>query len=166
MDTWYEVRIQTRPFDLGQEAHFVRMQARNIGALVAFQGMVREFNWTGESQDAPIESLFLEHDPNVTENEIARIIDIACNRWSLSAVQVVHRVGYLLAGEPVVLVLVSAQHRDHAFQATQFIMDFLKTQAPLWKCEQFTNGETDWVAAKISDQDAQLRWVMQPSIQP
>ena len=94
----------------------------------------------------------------MTESEIERIIDEAAARWPLSVVQVIHRVGLLHASEPIVLVMVCAEHRAEAFNAAQFIMDYLKTQAPFWKREHHADGSEAWVEAKASDQQASERW--------
>lgn len=158
MAIWREVRVQTELFDLGVEEKNIRAHALDAGALVAFQGMVREFNRYDLPNTASITSLFLEHYPSVTENEIERIINQASTRWQLSAVQVIHRVGLLYANEPIVLVIVCTEHRTDAFAAAQFIMDYLKTQAPFWKREHHADGQAHWVEAKISDANAQTRW--------
>ena len=150
---WREVRIQTHEFSLGEEEPRIRQYAHNAGALVAFQGMVREFD-----QAQSLQALFLEHYEGVTEAEIERIMDEAATRWPLLAAQVIHRVGLLHASEPIVLVQVCAEHRAEAFSAAQFIMDYLKTQAPFWKREHRTDGSEAWVAAKNSDQQASERW--------
>ena len=150
---WREVRVQPQTFSLGAEEPRIRQYSHNAGALVAFQGMVREFD-----QAHSLRALFLEHYEGVTEAEIERIIDQAAQRWPLSAVQVIHRVGLLHAAEPIVLVQVCAEHRAEAFNAAQFIMDYLKTQAPFWKREHHADGTEAWVAAKDSDQQASNRW--------
>lgn len=162
MTIWRAVRVQTELFDLGVEEKNIRTHALNAGALVAFQGMVREFNRYDLPNTASITSLFLEHYPTVTENEIERIVDDTSTRWQLSAVQVIHRVGLLHANEPIVLVLVCAEHRADAFAAAQFIMDYLKTQAPFWKREHHADGHAHWVVAKTSDAEAQARWESSP----
>lgn len=150
---WREVRIQTQPFSLGEEEARLRSHAHNAGALVAFQGMVREFDHAQS-----LRALFLEHYDGVTESEIERIIDEAAARWPLSAVQVIHRVGLLNASEPIVLIMVCAEHRAEAFSAAQFIMDYLKIQAPFWKREHHADGSETWVETKASDQQASERW--------
>ena len=150
---WREVRIQTHEFSLAEEEPRIRQNAHNAGALVAFQGMVREFDHAQSLQ-----ALFLEHYKGVTEAEIERIMDEAATRWPLLAAQVIHRVGLLHASEPIVLVQVCAEHRAEAFSAAQFIMDYLKTQAPFWKREHRTDGSAAWVAVKDSDQQASDRW--------
>ncbi len=166
MGIWREVCVQTELFDLGQEEKRIRGYAANSGALVAFQGMVREFNHSNAQLNtqsnapemSPVTSLFLEHYPTVTENEIERIVDQAAERWPLSAVQVIHRVGFLHANEPIVLVICCAEHRADAFASAQFIMDCLKTQAPFWKREHHADGQTHWVESKNADADAHKRW--------
>ena len=150
---WREVRIQTQTFSLGEEESRLRAHAHNAGALVAFQGMVREFDHAQS-----LHALFLEHYDGVTESEIERIIDEAAARWPLSAVQVIHRVGLLNASEPIVLIMVCAEHRAEAFSAAQFIMDYLKIQAPFWKREHHADGSETWVETKASDQQASERW--------
>ncbi len=158
MGTWRAIDIQTELFDMGVEERHVRTHASNAGALVAFQGMVRELNQSDEPQMPAIQSLFLEHYPTVTENEIDRIIDEASTRWHILAVRVIHRVGLLHSSEPIVLVVVCAEHRNDAFHSAQFIMDYLKTQAPFWKREHHIDGQAHWVQPKQADADAQIRW--------
>lgn len=150
---WYQVRIQEAEFSLGDEEQQLRQHAHNAGALVAFQGMVREWDCT-----PAVQALFLEHYAGVTEAEIERIVRLAAERWALSAAQVIHRVGLLRASEPIVLVMVCAEHRAEAFWAAEFIMDYLKTQAPFWKREHRADGSEQWVSAKTSDQQASERW--------
>jgi molybdopterin synthase catalytic subunit len=139
------IRIQQEPFDPAAE------QARlpPAGALVSFIGAVRP--------EPGLETLRLEHYPGMTEREIARHIDEAAARWPLKAAIVIHRVGELKPGEPIVLVAIAADHRREAFAACEFVMDHLKTKAPFWKEERLQNG-SNWVAAKPSDDDAAKRW--------
>ncbi|TDR31533.1 molybdenum cofactor biosynthesis protein MoaE [Hydromonas duriensis] len=153
---WRDIRIQTEAFDLGEEERELRQYAHDAGALVAFQGMVREFDY--EEDAKRVDYLFLEHYPEVTENEMARIIDEASNRWTLSGVRVIHRVGELRATDVIVLVLICSRHRKDAFAAAEFIMDYLKTQAPFWKREHLANGEQHWVEAKANDTQALQKW--------
>ena len=157
MMMWQNIRVQTEVFDLGVEEKILRNYAGDCGALVAFVGLVREFN-AGMDDTSAVQSLFIEHFPTVTENEIARIISDAQKQWPISAVTVIHRVGQLLASEPIVLVITASAHRAEAFEAAQFIMDFLKTQAPFWKREDHADGHQHWVEAKASDAQAQNRW--------
>jgi molybdopterin synthase catalytic subunit len=155
------VIIQTEPFDMGEQERLLRVQGLDAGALVAFQGMVRQFQHdsvVAHSEQDAVASLFLEHYPQVTENEIARMAQTAAQRWPLLGCRVIHRVGYLYAGEPIVLVLVCASHRQAAFDGAQFIMDALKSQAPFWKRECRASGQSAWVAAKPSDAAAFARW--------
>ena len=155
---WSEVRVQTDAFELAEEERRIRQYAPNAGALVIFQGMVREFNHHLEQDHNPIEALFLEHYPEVTEAEITRIIETAAQRWDILAVQVIHRVGKLYADEVIVLVSVCAEHRTAAFAAAEFVMDYLKTQAPFWKREHYADGAAHWVPPKASDQQALQNW--------
>ena len=148
-----DITIQTAPFDLGAEEAALRVQAGDAGALVAFQGMVR-----GHDAAIPLTALFLEHYPGVTEAEIRRIAEDAAARWPLTAVRVIHRVGSLAPGEGIVLVLVASGHRAAAFAGAAFLMDYLKTEAPFWKREDFVDGSRRWVDAKASDDAAAARW--------
>lgn len=147
------VRIQRQPFSLAEEEQTLQIVDENCGALVAFQGMVR-----GKDQLKPLAHLFLEHYPNVTEAEIGRIIEQAKKRWEFSSCLVIHRVGLLAVGEPIVLVLVTAQHRKEAFFVAEFVMDYLKTQAPFWKKEIFVDGTHQWVEAKDTDVQEAEKW--------
>jgi molybdopterin synthase catalytic subunit len=148
-----EITVQQADYDLGQEEALLALKAADAGALVAFQGRVR-----GHDAAVPLTALHLEHYPGVTESEIARIAAIAASRWPLLACRVIHRVGRLLPGEAIVLVLVASSHRHAAFAAAEFLMDYLKTQAPFWKREEFADGRQLWVEARVSDQDACQRW--------
>ena len=153
---WQKISIQTSTFDLGVEEAALRQHAGDAGALVAFQGMVREFDHG--IADERVTGLFLEHFPEVTEHEIERIVHEAAQRWALTAARVIHRVGALQANEVIVLVIVCARHRRDAFAAAEFIMDYLKTEAPFWKHEQRADGQHAWVEAKTSDAHAAQRW--------
>lgn len=156
MAFWQKVSIQTDAFDLGKEEMAVRQRSGDAGALVAFQGMVREFDHG--TTDERVTGLFLEHFPEVTESEIERIVQEASQRWALTAVRVIHRVGALTANEVIVLVIVCSRHRQDSFSAAEFIMDYLKTQAPFWKRELRADGSQTWVAAKHSDAQSAQRW--------
>lgn len=149
----FSVSIQTAPFSLAEEEQAIRTSSGDVGALVAFQGMVR-----GKDQQKELSHLYLEHYPQVTEQEIHRILDIASQRWQIDNCRVIHRVGKLAVAEPIVLVIVSASHRKEAFSAAEFIMDYLKTEAPFWKKECFCDGTEQWVAAKKTDADQKARW--------
>lgn len=148
-----EIRVQTACFDLAQEEASLAAATQDAGAMVAFQGRVR-----GHDGPQPLTALYLEHYPQVTEAEIRRIALQAAERWPLLGCRVVHRVGRLLPGEPIVLVLLAASHRQAAFAAAEFLMDYLKTEAPFWKREEFADGSRQWVEAKSSDAEACQRW--------
>lgn len=147
------ISIQTQDFDLAAEYQTLCEGTPNVGAVVTFTGKVR-----GKDQAEPLSHLFLEHFPGLTEREIARIVAQAEARWALQACRVIHRVGDLYTDEQIVAVLVAATHRKEAFAAAEYIMDYLKTEAPFWKQEHFQNGDSLWVAAKASDDDAKTRW--------
>ena len=144
--------IQTADFDVSTELAALRAQDRRVGAVCCFVGLVRDRN-EGEQ----VASMELEHYPGMTEKALAALVDDACSRWPLLDVTVIHRVGRLLPGDPIVLVAVASQHRGEAFAACEFIMDYLKTQAPFWKKEETTEGDR-WVEARASDDAAAARW--------
>lgn len=144
------IRVQSEDFDPGVE--IARLQREDAGAVVSFTGVVR-----GESHGEKLISMTLEHFPGMTERELERIAVEARSRWSLSGVSVVHRVGELKPGERIVLVVTAAAHRHAAFEAAEFLMDYLKTRAPFWKREKRASGEY-WVEARASDDDAAARW--------
>lgn len=146
------VRVQTGDFDVGAEIARLRAADRGIGAIAAFVGTVRDVN-----DDATISKLTLEHYPGMTEAALAEIVDAAKARFDIRDVLVVHRVGTLVPGDQIVLVVVTGAHRGMAFDACEYVMDFLKTQAPFWKKEQRPDGER-WVEARASDDEAAARW--------
>ena len=146
------VRVQTDDFDVGAEIARLRAADRGIGAIAAFVGTVRDVN-----DDATITRLTLEHYPGMTEAALAEIVDAAKARFDIRDVLVVHRVGTLVPGDQIVLVIVTGAHRGMAFDACEYVMDFLKTQAPFWKKEQRPDGER-WVEARASDDEAASRW--------
>jgi len=146
------VRVQTDDFDVGAEIARLRAADRGIGAIAAFVGTVRDVN-----DDATISRLTLEHYPGMTEAALAEIVDAAKARFDIRDVLVVHRVGTLVPGDQIVLVVVTGAHRGMAFDACEYVMDFLKTQAPFWKKEQRPDGER-WVEARASDDEAASRW--------
>ncbi len=144
------IRVQSEDFDPGVEIG--RFQREDVGAIVSFTGVVR-----GESHGERLVSMTLEHFPGMTERELERIAVEARTRWSLQGVSVVHRVGELRPGERIVLVVTAAAHRQAAFEAAEFLMDYLKTRAPFWKRELRASGEY-WVEARSSDDEAAARW--------
>ena len=144
------VRVQTDDFNVGAESR--ALQADTVGGIALFVGTVR-----GLSSDNGVTAMTLEHYPGMTEAELERIEAEARARWPLEDVTIIHRVGRLLAGDQIVLVATASAHRQAAFDAAQFIMDFLKTDAPFWKAEE-RNGKTTWVDARDSDSAARDKW--------
>lgn len=151
MSAAFTVAVQTARFDPGAEMALLA-GLPDVGAQVCFVGQVRDF---GDSQ--AVTALELEHYPGMTEKSLLAILDQARARWPLAAARVVHRVGYLPLGEAIVLVLTASAHRGDAFAACEFIMDYLKRDAPFWKKEHTAAG-SHWVEAKHSDQQAAQRW--------
>lgn len=146
------VRVQRETFDAGAEGAALTKGHGDIGALVTFVGLCRD---EGGSLDA----LELEHYPGMAEEEMARVVGEAEARWPLKGVTVIHRVGRIAPGEPIVLVAVAAAHRGEAFAAAEMLMDFLKTRAPFWKRVIRTDGAVGgWVEAKADDEDSAARW--------
>jgi len=148
------VRIQTQDFDLGAEIAALRLGDPQVGAVCSFVGTVRDRNAGGPGE---VQSLELEHYPGMTERSIEAMIDAAHARFDVRAVRVVHRVGVLEPLDQIVLVAVTSAHRSESFQACEFVMDYLKTQAPFWKKEQTPQG-AQWVDARVSDDAALARW--------
>ena len=146
------VRVQTQDFDVGNEVSDLHNARQDIGAVVSFVGYVRDLN-----DNVAISQLTLEHYPLMTEKALENIIQQAKNRWSIFDALVIHRIGTLKAGDQIVLVAVSGTHRADAFSACEFIMDYLKTEAPFWKKETSSKGEY-WVEAKDSDELAREKW--------
>jgi molybdopterin synthase catalytic subunit len=152
MSTPRRVSIQTEDFDLGAEVAALREGDPGVGAVASFIGTVRD-----RSDGAGVSEMELEHYPGMTERAIEAMIDEAKQRFDIRAARVVHRVGRLLPGEQIVLVAVSSAHRGQAFQACEFLMDYLKTQAPFWKKETTPEGAR-WVDARVADDAALARW--------
>ncbi len=148
------VRVQTADFDLTAEAAALRAGDSGVGALCCFVGTVRDRT---AGQVAGINAMELEHYPGMTERAIEAMIDAAHQRFDLRACRVVHRVGLLQPHDQIVLVAVSAAHRGEAFQGCEFLMDYLKTQAPFWKKESTPDGAR-WVDARVADDAALARW--------
>jgi molybdopterin synthase catalytic subunit len=146
------VRIQTRDFDVGAEIAALREGNPKVGAVASFIGVCRDAN-DGEA----VSTMTLEHYPGMTEKALEKIVDEAKKRWKVIDVLVVHRVGELKPADQIVLVVVTGAHRGEAFAACEFIMDYLKTQAPFWKKERTPKGSR-WVEARASDDDAAGRW--------
>ena len=146
------VRVQTDDFDLGAEVAALRAGNPRVGAVACFVGTVRDLN-----EGTGVRTLTLEHYPGMTERSLEDICAQARARWSLEDVLVVHRVGTMAPQDQIVLVATTSAHRGEAFAACEFIMDYLKTQAPFWKKETTPEGER-WVSARDSDDAAARRW--------
>lgn len=146
------IRIQADDFDLAAEYDLLRQLDSAVGAVVTFTGLVRDLE-----KNASINSLTLQHYPGMTESLLQEIVDQAQQRWDLIGVTVIHRVGELLSSDQIVFVGVASQHRADAFEAAQFVMDYLKTKATFWK-KVDQNGQQYWVESKDSDQTAKERW--------
>jgi len=146
-----KIVVQTQDFDLNVEVSLARGDDSNIGAVVSFVGTVRDL------EDESIQKMTLEHYPGMTEKALESIANQAQNRWPLGKVTIIHRVGDLQINDQIVLVVTTSQHRQAAFESCEFIMDYLKTQAPFWKKEHAEN-ESKWVEAKASDNKQKDRW--------
>jgi molybdopterin synthase catalytic subunit len=149
------IKIQTEDFDLTTEIKQLRAGYTDIGAVVSFVGTVRDIN---EGDDVAV--LELEHYPGMTEKALENIRLQAHARWSLESSLIIHRIGKMLPTDQIVLVAVASRHRENAFYAAHFIMDYLKTNAPFWKKETLPSGDERWVDARISDKDAEQRWAV------
>lgn len=146
------IRVQTEDFDAGAEMTALRAGDASVGAVASFVGLVRDRN-----DGADVSGMTLEHYPGMTERALEKIVAQAADRWPLTAATVIHRVGALRLQDQIVLVATASAHRDAAFAACTFIMDFLKTQAPFWKREDTSDGSR-WVEARASDDQAAARW--------
>ena len=146
------VRVQATAFDPGAEVNAMHDANVGVGAVVSFVGYVRDFNDGRE-----VAGMFLEHYPGMTEKALGKIAEQAQQRWPLLKIEVLHRIGALEPGEPIVFVGVASAHRQAAFEACDFVMDYLKTRAPFWKREATEQGDR-WVDARDSDHQAARRW--------
>jgi molybdopterin synthase catalytic subunit len=149
------IRVQQEDFDIGAEVARLRAGRSDIGAIVSFTGTVRD-------QQGGVSEMTLEHYPGMTEAELQRIEAEALERWKLQASLIVHRYGTLSPGDNIVLVVTASEHREAAFEAAKFLMDYLKTAAPFWKRESGSGG-TRWVEASGGDQAAAARWKKKPA---
>jgi molybdopterin synthase catalytic subunit len=150
------IRLQREAFDTAAEAKKLTDGRTDVGAVVTFTGICR-----ADENGAPIAALTLEHYPDMAEAEIARHVAEACARWPLLGVTVIHRFGRIAPGEYIVMVATASSHRQAAFAAAEFLMDYLKTRAPFWKQVEKTSGKTlvkTWVEAKSTDDSAADRW--------
>ena len=144
------IAVQEAPFDLAAEGAALTRGREDVGGLASFVGLVRA--------DDGLAALVLEHYPGMTERAITEIAEQACARWPLTGCTVIHRVGRLEPGAPIVLVLAASAHRAAALEACAFLIDWLKTGAPFWKREEFADGRERWVEAKAEDDAAAARW--------
>jgi molybdopterin synthase catalytic subunit len=151
----FSVSIQTQDFDVSQELAALRAGDARVGAVCSFLGTVRERN-----DGSSVASMELEHYPGMTEKAIAAMMDEAQQRFDIYAARVIHRVGLLHPQDQIVFVAVTSAHRGESFQACEFLMDYLKTQAPFWKKEVTPEGAR-WVDARVSDDQALARWGIQ-----
>ncbi|WP_210485099.1 molybdenum cofactor biosynthesis protein MoaE [Microvirga antarctica] len=150
------IRIQAEPFDSARETDALVAGRPDIGAVVAFTGFCRD-------EGGRLSALELEHYSGMAEAELARIVETAAARWPLSGATIIHRFGLIRPGEPIVLVLTASCHRREAFEAADFLMDYLKTRAPFWKREHLVDGTLGpWVEAAAKDEDAAGRWPIGP----
>ncbi len=146
------IRIQNEDFSLADEYQALREDAPQIGAIVTFVGLVRDLH-----NDESVNGMFLEHYPGMTEKVLAQLIEDARQRWPITNARIIHRIGALHASDQIVFVGVNSAHREAAFAACEYLMDFLKTKAPFWKKEQRSTGDV-WVDAKASDTERESRW--------
>ena len=147
------VRVQSEDFDTGRELESLTRGRVDVGAVASFVGLVRDAN-----DGSKVQSMTLEHYPGMTEKALEEICAQAHARWDLVDTLVIHRVGTLVPGDRIVLVGVASAHRGEAFEACEFIMDYLKTRAPFWKKETTGAGESAWVEARDEDESASKRW--------
>lgn len=155
------IRVQREDFDPGAEVAALSRGRHDIGGVVTFVGLVRDLASGGVADGKAIGAMTLEHYPGMTEKQLRAIDDEANRRWSLAASLIIHRYGRLEPGDRIVLVATASPHRDAAFDACRFLIDWLKTQAPFWKLEEGEAG-AQWVEAKASDDAAASRWRADP----
>ena len=152
MDAQIKVAIQNEDFDVAREIESLTRGRGDVGALVTFTGLCRD-------EAGTLEALELEHYPGMAEDEILRVAQQAAARWPLLGATAIHRYGKVLPGENIVLVIATSPHRRAAFEAAEYIMDYLKTRAPFWKKEHRRDGSVgEWVEAKDADDSAAERW--------
>ncbi|WP_297770282.1 molybdenum cofactor biosynthesis protein MoaE [uncultured Roseovarius sp.] len=146
-----DIRVQEAPFHLGAETDGFARKQSGMGAVVTFTGIVRDL---GESR---LDVMEIEHYPGMTQKALEDIAEEASNRWATGDILIIHRYGRLRPDEMIMMVATSARHRSDAFQAAEFLMDFLKSRAPFWK-KEITDDGAEWVAARDADEDALTRW--------
>ena len=145
------VVVQEQPFDIGAETTVFAVGHKEMGAIVTFTGIVRDL------PDDPLQAMEIEHYPGMTEAALTEIAQTAIDRWTLGDALVIHRYGRLVPGEMIMMVATASKHRKNAFEAAEYLMDYLKSRAPFWKREITDAGES-WVASKAEDEDALTRW--------
>ena len=145
------VVVQEQPFDIGAETTAFAAGHKEMGAIVTFTGIVRDL------PDDPLQAMEIEHYPGMTEAALTEIAQTAIDRWTLGDALVIHRYGRLVPGEIIMMVATASKHRKDAFEAAEYLMDYLKSRAPFWKREITDIGES-WVASKAEDEDALTRW--------
>jgi len=145
------VVVQEQPFDIGAETTTFASGHKDMGAIVTFTGIVRDL--PGD----PLQAMEIEHFPGMTEAALTEIAQTAIDRWTLGDALVIHRYGRLVPGEMIMMVATASKHRKDAFEAAEYLMDYLKSRAPFWKREITDAGES-WVASKAEDEDALTRW--------
>ncbi|MGH1406071.1 MAG: molybdenum cofactor biosynthesis protein MoaE [Rhodomicrobiaceae bacterium] len=160
------IRIQTEDFDITKEINLLKQERskqgkQDVGAIVTFTGTVRDMAKKDKASKTQISSMSLEHYPGMTEKELSDISEEANKRWPLLGTTIIHRIGELAPGDNIVLVITLSSHRHAAFEAADFLMDFLKSKAPFWKKEQPLEGDANWVDARDSDKQALSRWEKQ-----
>lgn len=146
-----KIVVQTEDFDLTTEVEFIKSSSPNVGAIVSFIGTVRDLN------NESLVSLTLEHYPEMTEKSLESIANKARDKWELESITIIHRVGTLCIGDQIVLVITTSEHRQEAFDSCNFIMDYLKTDAPFWK-KEISDKEEKWVESRETDEKQKSRW--------
>ena len=146
-----KIVVQTEDFDLTTEVELIKSYSPNVGAIVSFIGTVRDLN------NESLVSLTLEHYPEMTEKSLESIANKVRDKWELESITIIHRVGTLCIGDQIVLVITTSQHRQEAFDSCNFIMDYLKTDAPFWK-KEISDKEEKWVEIRETDEKQKSRW--------
>ena len=146
-----KIVVQTEDFDLTAEVEFIKSSSPNVGAIVSFIGTVRDLN------NESLVSLTLEHYPEMTEKSLESIANKARDKWELESITIIHRVGTLCIGDQIVLVITTSEHRQEAFDSCNFIMDYLKTDAPFWK-KEISDKKEKWVESRETDKKQKNRW--------
>lgn len=146
------MRVQSAPLNPHEEVELLRAENPSIGAIVSFIGLMRDIN-----EGDRVGSMFLEHYPGMTEKALQKIVQEAVRRWGLDGCRVVHRVGEMHPTDTIVVVAVASRHRKEAFRGCEYVIDYLKTQAPFWK-KELTDGGERWVDARVSDDEAEKKW--------